>query len=93
MVAPRFSQAAEDPQPVSPSPPKDCSLQGPRVLRQGARCDEPITAPAAGSGVGRMRAPTPVGTRPAFGRVGRRGECSQHKHSIILPFFLLCLLC
>lgn len=62
MAAPRFSQAAEAPQPVSPSPPKDGSLRGPRVLRRGARCDEPIAAPrrAAGSG---ERVPPPQRVR------------------------------
>lgn len=68
-------------------------------LSQAAEAPQPVPAlPAQRGDVGQLLQPPlaqrgRASARSTFGWVGRRGECSQHKHSIILPFFLLCLLC
>lgn len=77
-----------------------CGIAEPHQgLSQAAEAPQPVPAPPAHRGdVGQLLQPPPAqrgraSARSTLGWVGRRGECSQHKHSIILPFFLLCLLC
>lgn len=77
-----------------------CGIAEPHQgLSQAAEAPQPVPAPPAHRGdVGQLLQPPlaqrgRASARSTLGWVGRRGECSQHKHSIILPFFLLCLLC
>ena len=58
-MAPQLFSGSRSPAAHLTLPSKGRSLQGPRALRQGARCDEPLAPPRQAAGSGEHTCPHP----------------------------------